>query len=193
MADIKCPYMTKRRNGWCDEYFCTKVEHDVGYDIYRKYCTSYSYDDCSNYKYEKPSSGCYITTITCDILGLEDDNYFLNTLRGFRKNFLQRNPKTLEILEEYDFIGPIVASRIMNDENKKQIAVQLFKNNIVPITYDIFNGEYMTAIKRYTEMTKGLIKQYNLEALALTIPGESQYDFSKDYSEYGHGRRQLKR
>lgn len=190
MSDIKCSFGVRR--GY-DDYYCTKVEHTVPYDTYIKYCTSLYYNECSNYKYEKPSSGCYITTVTCDILGLKDDNYYLNILRTFRKNFLQRNSYTLELLEEYDFVGPIIANRIMNDKDKKQIAFQLFKNNIVPISYDIFNGDYDIAIKKYTDMTKELIKKYNLEALALTIPGQSEYDYTKDYSEYGHGRRHLKR
>jgi hypothetical protein len=192
MAEIKCAYMNRR--GYND-YYCTKVEHTVPYDTYDRYCTSYSYDNCPNYKYEKPSSGCYITTVTCDILGLEDKNIYLQTFRKFRKDYLQKTPETLGILEEYDFVGPIIAQRIMNDENKQQLASELLKNYIHPIAKNLlfeFNGNYDYAIKSYAQMTKELIKKYNLEELSLTIPGESKYDFNKDYSSYGHGRK-LKR
>ena len=189
MPDIKCPNMNRR--GFND-YYCTKVEHTVPYETYDRYCTSYSYSDCPNYKYEKPGSGCYLTTVTCDILGLEDKNIYLQTFRKFRKNYLQKTPGALGILEEYDFVGPIIAERIMNDQNKKQLAVHLMMDYIHPIAQNIlmqFDGNYDFAIKSYAQMTRELIKRYNLETLALTIPGESKYDFNKDYSEYGHGKK----
>ena len=189
MSDIKCPNMNRR--GFND-YYCTKVEHTVPYETYDRYCTSYSYSDCPNYKYEKSSSGCYITTVTCDVLGLEDKNIYLQTLRKFRKNYLQKIPKGLEILEAYDFVGPIIAERIMNDENKKQLAMHLLRDYIHPIAQNIsmqFDGNYDFAINSYAQMTKELIKRYNLETLALKIPRENEYNFTEDYSEYGHGRK----
>lgn len=192
MAEIKCPNMNRR--GY-DDYYCTKVEHTVPYDTYMRYCTSYSYSDCSNYKYEKPSSGCYITTATCDILGLEDKNLYLQVLRKFRKDYLQKTPSALGILEEYDFVGPVIAERLMNDQNREKIAAELLSNYIHPIVQNIafnFDGNYDCAIKSYAQMTKELIKKYNLDTLALTIPGQSEFDFNKDYSEYGRGRK-LKR
>ena len=86
MSDIKCPNMNRR--GFND-YYCTKVEHTVPYETYDRYCTSYSYSDCPNYKYEKPGSGCYLTTVTCDILGLEDKNIYLQTFRKFRNSIFR--------------------------------------------------------------------------------------------------------
>ena len=189
MSDIKCSYMNRRR---FNDYYCTKVEHTVPYETYDRYCTSYSYSDCPNYKYEKPNSGCYITTVTCDILGLKDKYIYLQTFRKFRKEYLQKTPSTLGILEEYDFVGPIIAERIMNDEDKQQLAIQLLKDYIHPIASNLitkFDGNYDYAIKSYAHMTKELIKRYNLETLALTIPGESEFDFNEDYSNYGHGRK----
>lgn len=189
MPDIKCPNMNRR--GFND-YYCTKVEHTVPYETYDRHCTSYSYSDCPNYNYEKPSSGCYITTATCDILGLEDKNVYLQTFRKFRKDYLQKNPKGLPILNEYDTVGPIIAHKLMNDENRKAIALQMLKEYIHPIAKNLlfeFNGNYEYAIKSYAQMTKELIQRYGLETTALTIPGEDKFDFGKDYSEYGHGRK----
>ena len=194
MSDIKCGFMKKTEGGFFsgDTYHCTKIDNDVPYDTYNRYCTSYSYSDCPNYRYEEPSSGCYLTTVTCDILGLPDNNIYLATLRKFRKDYLQKHPETLQILEQYDFIGPLLAKRIINDKNKKQLALYLFKEYISPIVEKIafkFDGSYELEIKSYIQMTQMLIKKYGLDTLALTIPGESKYDFNADYSEYGHGRK----
>lgn len=190
MSDIKCGYCNRR--GF-DDYYCTKVENNVPYSTYDRYCTSYSYRECPNYKYEKPSSGCYLTTATCDILGLEDKNIYLQIFRKFRKDYLHHRPECLPILEEYDFVGPVIAQRLMNDENKEQIAQDLLKDYIHPIATNLitkFDGNYDFAIKSYAQMTRELIKRYNLETMALTIPGQSRFDFNKDYSDYGHGRKQ---
>ena len=190
MSDIKCSYMNRRGFNY---YYCTKVEHTVPYETYDRYCTSYSYDDCPNYKYEKSSGGCYLTTATCDILGLEDKNLYLQIFRKFRKDYLQKNPKGLPILNEYDTVGPIIAHKLMNDDNKKAVALHMLKDYIHPIATNLitkFDGNYDFAITQYARMTKELIQRYGLETAALTIPGEEKFDFGKDYSEYGHGRKQ---
>ena len=193
MSDIKCGFMKKIEGGFFsgDTYHCTKIDNDVPYDTYNRYCTSYSYSDCPNYKYEEPSSGCYLTTITCDILGLPDNNLYLSTLRKFRKSYLQKHPETIQILEQYDFIGPLLAKRINNDKNKKQLALQLLKEYIRPIVDKMtlkFNGNYEWEINTYIQMTQMLIKKYGLETLALTIPGTEKYSLLDDCSAYGHGR-----
>lgn len=189
MSDIKCGYC--HRKGF-DDYYCAKVENKIPYSTYDKYCTSYSYSDCPNYKYEKSSSGCYLTTATCDILGLEDKNLYLQTFRKFRKDYLQKNPKGLPILNEYDTVGPIIAHKLKNDKNRKTVALHMLKDYIHPIATNLitkFDGDYDFAIAQYARMTKELIQRYGLETVALTIPGEEKFDFGKDYSEYGHGRK----
>lgn len=186
-----CPYY-KWEGGIFGDYFCTKKSEVVNSSMYEKYCTksyeSGGYGDCPLYKYEEPSSGCFITTIVCDIIGLEDKNIYLMLLRKFRDNFLQKNMNTIFILEEYDFIGPIISKKIFMDDNKDVLARDLFLNHLVPVFDDIANDDYKSAISKYTVMVKGLIAKYNLGTLSLTIP-TSDYDYSKDYSMYGHGRR----
>ena len=186
-----CPFY-KWEGGFFGDYFCTKKNEVINSSTYEKYCTksyeSGGYGDCPLYKYEEPSSGCFITTIVCDILGLEDKNVFLMLLRKFRDNYLQKNMNTLPILEEYDFIGPVISNRIFFDENKQEVARNLFSNYLVPVFEDIANDNYSCAIKKYTTMVKGLIAKYNLGTLSLTIP-TNNYDYRKDYSLYGHGRK----
>lgn len=197
MSDIKCAYMD--RKGF-DDYYCTKVEHNVPYDTYTRYCTSYSYSDCPNYKYEKPTGGCYLTTATCEILGLNDRNIYLTLFRRFRKDYLQKNPEGLPILVQYDTVGPMIARRLNNDPNKKMVAFSMLKEYIGPIAQMLaedyvgnskpgIRGNYAKAINMYAQMTQSLIERYQLQTVATTIPGEDKFDFKKDYSEYGHGRK----
>lgn len=188
MSDIKCAYMVKKRNGWCDEYYCTKVEHNVEYDQYINKCCSYSYSDCANYKYEKSSSGCFITTVVCDTLGMDDNNIYLTLLRKFRKEYLQKKPEGLKVLEEYDTIGPVIAHCIRNDEKKQEVAQGVFINSIIPVINDICEGKNVSAINRYTSMTRNLIYKYGLETLTLSVPGVNVYDYNNDKSMMGHGR-----
>lgn len=187
MADIKCAYMTKRANGWSDEYYCTKVEHPVSYDQYINKCCSYSYDDCSNYKYEKPSSNCFITTVVCDVLGMDDNSFYLEMLRKFRKEYLQKRPEGLKILEQYDTVGPIVASCIMNDANREEVAKNVFINSIIPVVNDLCEEKNIEAINKYINMTNSLIAKYGLEILTISVPGVSLYDYNDDRTLMGHG------
>lgn len=158
------------------------------------YCTAYSRDrsvaeSYRNYSKDKQSSsGCFITTILCKIIGLSDNNPYLEILRSFRKNYLQKNPNTIVILEEYDFIGPLISKGLENDENQQQVATHIFRQYIVPVIDDICSNNYASAITRYTTMTKMLIQKYNLQILELTIPSPNNYDYRKDYSQYGHGK-----
>ena len=186
-----CPFY-KWEGGWLSgDYFCMKKNENVNSSMYEKYCTksyeSGGYGDCPLYKYEEPSSGCFITTIVCDIIGLEDRNIYLMLLRKFRDNYLQKNMNTISILEEYDFIGPVLAKCIFNDEDRNVLAKSLFLNHLVPVFDDIASDNYKGAIAKYTSMVKGLISKYNLGTLSLTIP-ICDYDYNKDYSMYGHGR-----
>lgn len=111
------------------------------------------------------SSGCYLTTITCEILGLKDDNEFLTTLRKFRKEKLQQNDKYKEILVEYDIVGPIIASKLKQEAKKDMIAKNLLNLGISKTCESINNGNELEAIRIYTTMTKLLIEAYNINIL----------------------------
>ena len=187
-----CPYY-EWKGGWLTgDYYCKKSEDNIGSTQYEKYCKkdyeSGGYGECPIYKHEEPSSGCFITTIVCDIIGLDDKNIYLMLLRKFRDNYLQKNEKGIELLEQYDFIGPIISKKIYEDEKKEQLAQQLFINNLVPVFDEIIKNNYSEAIKKYFQMVKQLIEKYKLNTLALTIP-ISEYDCKKNYTQYGHGRK----
>lgn len=194
----ECTYL-KAGGDWPDyngKYWCESKGEKIYANMQEcwNYCNAYNRSDSVARSYRKYSEmhqsndGCFITTITCEILGMDDKNVFLNSLRAFRKNVLQKNKETLKILEEYDFIGPLIAKKLRNDKDRLKIAENLFVNTIVPVCYNTDNGNYNNAIKLYLEMTKSLITNYNLDNLAITIHEDKKFDYTKDYSLYGHGR-----
>lgn len=71
------------------------VYYDFQGDYKKGYCSwyrSYYYpgDNCSHQKPVNATSGCYITTIVCDVLGLDDDCSLLNNLRSLEIIFYKR-------------------------------------------------------------------------------------------------------
>lgn len=135
---------------------------DIPQSHYDKYCTkdyegdgySEGYGSCTYYKYH--CGRCYITTAVCDTIGLKCDNVFLFTINSFRDK-LEQNPKMFKQLEIYDIVGPIIANAINGD---KDVATYLFNFSISPVCTDIINGDYNSALFKYTNMTKKLIEKY---------------------------------
>ena len=130
----------------------------------------------------RSSSGCYLTTITCEIMGLDDDSYYLQTLRNFRKNVLQKNKKYKQLLVEYDIIGPIIARKLKQDNKKDMIALNLLNLGISKTVYHILNNDNLNAIKTYMTMTELLIQGYNIPIK----PTELQIK-NADINKSGHG------
>lgn len=135
-----------------------------------KYCTAYSRSDsvarsAKEYSERNQSSGsgCYITTALCNIMNMPDNNHYLQTLRRFRKDYLQKNMRGLKILLEYDVIGPKISKTLEKEQSKFSMAYTLFSNYIVPTVECIGMEQYEKAIQIYTEMTNKLIKYYNID------------------------------
>lgn len=164
-----------------NEAFCT---------VYRKY---YNPNDraCSdkNFVYKtslENYSGCYITTIVCCIMNLEDDCIYLETLRNFRDNYMKFDPNLLPILLTYDLIGPKIAENLLNDPLKNEKAVALLENFIKPITSYINNGNYTIAIEKYEKMTSILASFYHID-----IPNIDIEQIDIDINDIGKGHKLL--
>lgn len=192
----ECTYMDFEKEHDNDgKYWCEKKYEWMRPEAAEcwRYCKAYSRDESvarsyRDYSKDKQSSGCFITTIVCDTLGMADDNIYLTLLRKFRKNYLQKKPDGIKVLEEYDTIGPVIAHCISKDGNKYEVAKSVFMNSIIPVINDICDGKNIDAISKYTNMTKGLINKYNLNTLSLSVPGVSVYDYNQDRASMGHGR-----
>lgn len=138
------------------------------------------------------SSGCYLTTAMCNILGYKDDNYYLQTLRTFRDETLKKNPKYIPLLLTYDFIGPQIAANLLIDPNRKIIAKSLF-NGYITKTIDAINEEKIQeAVNFYIAMTYSLADRYNINTNILYINPKSTNLKTINTNQLGHGRTRAK-
>lgn len=190
----KCPYFEMKSAIFCGvDYHCkaSKNNNNVRDDVYYKYCKN-NYKNCSIYMQNKPQSGCYLTTITCNILGKQDNDRVLNNIRMFRNNILQKEQKYEEILKNYDIMGPIISKKLISDPNKKEIASNLYNNFLNIISNQIENREYESAINAYWMMTSFLIMWYNLSneyQFLQNINYGYEEDILRDAS--GHGKKRI--
>lgn len=188
-----CTYLDECSN-YDGKYFCErKGEYLYACDAKcYNFCEAYSRSNSSRENmYENSrshiSSGCYITTIMCKLLGMNDNNYYLQTLRNFR-NRMKTNINDLPLLVLYDQIGPMIAEAIENDENGEQIAYTLFKRYIVPAVSAIEESQDNTAKDIYIAMTYALGERYNIDT-QIVIPDKNDID----YEALGHGKVRIRK
>lgn len=129
-------------------------------------------------------SGCYLTTMLCSILKMPDNNIYLETIRSFRNNILQKDDRYKRILIEYDIVGPKIAKALSNDPLRYRIAKIFFENDIVTITKLIENKEYSNAINAYLKMSIKLKNFYGVNNYEVTLDEINNADIEKS----GHGR-----
>ena len=185
-----CTYMGESSD-YTGKYYCsTKGEDRYACDARcYSFCEAYSR---SNYSRENMynnslnhsgSSGCYLTTIICQLLGYPDNNYYLNTLRNFRDNVMKTNINYIPLLLTYDTIGPIIASQLRKDNHGREIAETFFSKYIVKSVDAISESKEQDAIKIYTAMTNALAENYNINT-NIVIPTINEIDVT----QLGHGR-----
>ena len=104
----------------------------------------------------------------CNILKMPDDNIYLETMRKFRNNILQKEDKYKSILVEYDIVGPKIATALNNDPQKEIIAEKYFNAYIPAIIYNINNKNYDNAVFFYKTMTNLLKSFYGFGTINVT-------------------------
>lgn len=189
-----CTYMGESAD-YDGKYYCDRKGE-------RRYaCDAKCYSFCeaygrSNYSrqnmYENSrshqSSGCYLTTAMCNILGYPDNNYYLETLRTFRDTVLQQDFKYIPLLLSYDIIGPQIAYELEKDENKVEISTNLFNKFITAAVIAIENNKVNDAVNIYTAMTESLAERYNINTnIVMLNPNEV------NIKELGYGRKRTKK
>lgn len=192
VCDYKCSECTyldlsKREYG---KYFCEKE-----YDYIRanelschNFCRAYSRDSGEirraeefSENYNRESSHCYITTMVCNIMQQRDYCYCLKVLRKFREDVLRKSTEGIELLIEYDVVGPEIASNLEKDNARLSISTTLFNNFIVPTVQCIENKCYGDAIVLYKGMTERLMNFYHINY----IKPDNINDI--DVAKCGHG------
>ena len=181
MSEYRSEYEGKCGN--CQEYEYAG-KYTKGYCNWYK--TYYHADDsCSHQKNIpwKSSGGCYITTIICQKLGLEDDCAVLNSLRNLRDNVMQKNEKYFGLLYEYDTVGPQIANMISEDqETEQELWISIYNFYLSPTATFMNENQPEQAINRYQEMVGSLKEYYGIREDIKEIP--------KDYDikQAGHGK-----
>lgn len=170
---------------WCDK----RLERHLANELEcNRFCKAYNRDSsvadsAYNYSIEhSSSSGCFLTTIICNILGFDDNNRYLQTIREFRNNILQNDEKYKPLLVEYDIIGPKIAEALKNDPLKKIIANKYFNEYILNITNHIEQNKYNEVINLYIKMTNSLKNFYNITNTISNL----EIDIA-DIKKSGHG------
>lgn len=194
-----CTYLGESADSY-GKYYCEPKGDRIYACIPKCYnfCEAYSR---SNYARENMyensrthnSSGCYLTTAMCNILGYPDNNYYLQTLRTFRDKTLKQNIQYFPILYTYDTIGPVIAEKLQNDVNKEVIAKNLLTEYISTAVNAIENNKTQEAIVIYTAMTLSLAIKYNINTDSLYINPSSINLENTDINTLGHGRSRIRR
>lgn len=160
---------------YCRECACMDLQDRAKYDNNKAWCsarrTYYNPNEhaCSTYfTYDESRStsqgGCYLTTIICNLLNMEDSKGPLQLFRNFRDEYMLNHPETYPMLIEYDLVGPKIVKALLNDPLQISIAKSLYENYITPITQDILLQNYDVAITKYTHMTQTLRNMYQIDA-----------------------------
>ena len=167
LTDKKTDYNGKTK------YFCKehrqyiKLDNSICQDIL---ISPSNYKRLGTYR----PSGCYITTIVCEILGYPDDCDVLNTLRGFRDNYLKKNSEYLGLLLEYDYVGPVIAQKIRDEKNNFLLCEGLYDYFLIPCVDAIKNELYIEAVTIYKNMVDQLHDEFELPTYY--IPENPSYD-----------------
>lgn len=184
---LNIDYGERDRKFWCDK----KCERHYGTDpACSSFCEATRRDQCtinnviSIARDANSSGGCYLTTMLCNILNLPDNNIYLETIRNFRKNILQKDEKYKALLVEYDIVGPVIATALANDPLKEAIAKVYLNNFIIPITKFINNKENDRAVDKYYQMTNNLKTFYGLNNYNVSVEQIDNADIEKS----GHGK-----
>lgn len=188
-----CTYLGEEAD-YNGRFFCNKKyeRHYACDPKCSRFCEAYSRSNSArenmydNSKSHLNGGGCYLTTIMCQLLGYEDNNYYLNTLRYFRDNVLQTNPNYLPLLLTYDVIGPIISKKLARDKNGKEIANTFFNNYIAKAVMAIEENKNQTAINIYIAMTYALAEKYQVQISNIGVNIDNI-----DTSTLGHGKARI--
>lgn len=107
------------------------------------------------------TSGCYITTATCEEYGKPDDCYELTAFRGFRDNWLRYQPDGQELIARYYKTAPSVVSLINKQPNRAEIYHYLNDNYLSKCLAYIEKEENEKCKDLYVEMMEYLYKEQN--------------------------------
>lgn len=125
-------------------------------DWYRAYV--YPNDTCSH----AVRRGYYVSTAICDVLGINQASSVPSAIRDFNTQYLQKSKDTVELVKEYDSIGPKIADAIYADGDD-DICNIMYTNYLVSVVNAIKRMEYDKAIRLYKNMLISLCDYYSIK------------------------------
>lgn len=144
------------------KYYCKELHQYKNPN--EEQCSYFSYNRESN---KKPNdgftpSGCYITTMVCNILGYEDNCSLLSLLRKFRENVLKCDFRYYQLLIQYDMIGPVLSKAILEKEDNYSYALHMCTDFLLPCASLIKEGMLDGAVEVYKNMVQSLSEDFNI-------------------------------
>ena len=162
-----------------------KCKNDGGWKTATDYCDNHSRAEIKSTSNsgEFKQSGCYITTVICDILGYNDNCETLNMLRLFRENILKCDFKYTDLLLQYDLVGPEISAHLKTMEDNYEYSLKLYHSFLIPCVYAIKEGYVDEAVKIYKNMVTTLCETFNIELVS------PKRDMEYDVRTLGKGKR----
>lgn len=149
-----------------NKFYCKKMRMEVS--INERSCNTYFIKRDKNKKFERPNTGCYLTTAMCEVLGFDDHCEILETLRNYRDEYMMNTDFGLALLHDYNTVGPKIADKIHEDEEQVNIAITMLNSYIKPAIAFINKNDNETALMVYETMTLDLMDYYGLDYNLLT-------------------------
>ena len=169
-----CKHLVDRSGFFSTCYKCkiTGKEENVPYQYDKWYCydENRAYSNCPLVK----NHGWYITSTTCDMLNKKENDPVMEKHIWLRENIIEKDKKYEDFIDLYNMVGPIIKDRLENDEEKEEVASQLYLT-LSDIVDNINDKEYDIAARRYILMTLRLVVLYKLQ---------EEYRISKEYIQY---------
>ncbi len=103
---------------------------------------------------------CYITTATCEMLGLPDDCIELTTLRFFRDEILLASPDGKRDVEEYYRTADVIVERIDTQIDAHLVYQEIYRKSIRPAVQAVQMQEYDKAYTIYRGLVEELKDRY---------------------------------
>lgn len=144
--------------GWKDS---GKDQYHDSYDNYHGNGDYFSSDDYSGSSDSSSSGLCFVTTACVTSKGLPDDCYELETLRGFRRDYVLQLKGGVELNEEYKKIAPIIVANINRRNDSQKIYDEIYSkiNDMIVL---INGGDNEKALDSYKRMVGELSSMFNL-------------------------------
>jgi hypothetical protein len=112
-----------------------------------------------------PEGACFITTATCEVLGLDDDCFELAALRRYRDQVLAKRPGGQADIARYYELAPLILARLPKSTGRARL-LPLYARFILPAALAAHLGFNALAYRLYRRMVDGLAREFVPEILS---------------------------